>query len=188
MINQVNKDRMLFTLDWQVPQEEFRNQIRAMINAARENNKVLVLPVEDKQDSLMWLLSSIDCEECDAPCCRRSPPEEYVGLTPSEFMLLREKYGDKGMRPHKYGGAIEMPCRFLKHNRCEVYADRPLVCITYPMQPGGMIDGRSCMALASSCPQARKITKALYMAYWRFKQKVQFIGIEEALQIMNERG
>ncbi|GAI94236.1 unnamed protein product, partial [marine sediment metagenome] len=105
-------------------------------------------------------------------------------LLPPEFNKLAEKYGENNFIPDGDSGILPMPCPFLKHNRCTIYPDRPLVCVLYPFQPGAMDrNGNMMMALASGCPEARRITKAAYLMSWRVRQQFYALGEENFMGV-----
>lgn len=183
-------EELVSTIDWALSEEAFRTQIQRMIAAAMAGGKVLALPVSPSVETMMLLLSQVHCDHCDAACCT-STPGGLLPLTPSEFKFLAERYGAHGMVPAEFGGAIRMPCRFLHKHRCSIYADRPLVCIAFPLQPGGafgtsMGERREGLSLASSCPEGRRIAKAVYMVAWSMRQKVAAIGFEEAAEVLRK--
>ena len=182
-------DNLLAVVDWDVSQEELKEQVRKIIATARRENKVLTLPIGLSLDAMLALLSQVRCDSCEAVCCKISPPEEVISLTPGEYRALSGKYGQKGMRQTVFGGELELPCRFLKNNRCAIYPERPLVCMTFPFQPGGAIGGNvnealDAIALASYCPEARRIAKAVYMTLWGVKQKIWSIGLKDAESLL----
>ncbi|GAI93966.1 unnamed protein product [marine sediment metagenome] len=183
-----HKDYMQYVIDWTLDQKAFKQQVRDLIYQARKGGKVLALPFQVYPgqsffDLLVALLSHLNCESCDALCCK-SNPEGPLRLLPPEFKKLASKYGENHFIPDGDSGILPMPCPFLKHNRCIIYPDRPLVCVIYPFQPGANDGaGNQMMALASSCPDARRITKAAYMMSWRIRQQFYSLGEENFLGI-----
>jgi Fe-S-cluster containining protein len=115
----------------------------------------------------------IDCTDC-ANCCN----SVYVGVTVTEASVLARKYdrahGDfisemVEMEPDGSGGYLkERPCIFLKGKMCEIYADRPASCKSYPGLHGTQLKYRirRIMDEYSVCPivyhtieHAKKILK-----------------------------
>jgi len=79
---------------------------------------------------------AIDCTAC-GNCCRKIQPilkkkdinklSKSLNTTPDQFI---NKYADKGQD----GDYVfkQIPCPFLKKNRCTQYDSRPLDCASYP--------------------------------------------------------
>lgn len=182
-------DFMTVELRWDVGQKEFRESVKKMIAGARKDGKVIALPVEPHLDTMLLILSQVSCDGCDAVCCKISPPDGIVGIAPSEYEVLLKRCDGKGMHKTEIGAAIEMPCRFLEKGRCTVYEDRPLTCISFPVQPGATYSSGGKMiealAVSSYCPAARKAAVQVYMMMWRIKQKVWAIGFEEANRMLS---
>jgi len=185
--------KLVVEIAWDIDQKQFKEQVRQMIAMARKGNNVLTLPISSSLESMLLILSQVNCDGCDAICCRVSPPDEMVAMTPSEYKMLRERYGDEGMVSTRLGGAIKMPCRFLKNKHCSIYPERPLSCVVFPIQPGGAYGASfdsqplEALAVSSYCPEGRRIAKAVYMTMWQIKQKIQVIGFEEASELLSKR-
>lgn len=176
---------MIDELDWSLSESEFRNSIMVLIAKHLEQGKVIPLPVAGDMDTLQLMLAAIHCNNCSAQCCKAGK-DDIVSLTRKEFDYLVGKYGSDGMVDAKECG-IKMPCRFLfSGDSCSIYADRPLVCMFYPMQPGGKINSQEVLAVASSCPQARAYALQVYMRLWEANKKVNFIGLDEAQKMADE--
>jgi len=170
-------ESLKFEIDWTLGQVPFRVQIRKMIKLARDKGKVLTLPLFPDNGNaaigfITLILSQVNCDRCDSPCCKSNPQGDDLCLVPSEYDNLKAEYGDKYLRANGEGYFIKMPCGFLgSGNLCTIYPDRPLACVFYPFQPGGSEgDGREAIALASSCSEARRVTKTIYMTSWRIRQ------------------
>ena len=184
-----------FVIDWTLDQVQFRAQIRKMIKMASENGKVLTLPLFPEPgrwalDLLTLILSQVNCEGCDTPCCKSNPNGENTDLIPADYRRIKELYGDEGILYKDGQHYLKMPCRFLKGNRCQIYPDRPFVCQVYPFNPGGsegMTNRRFAMSLESRCPEARRITKAIYMTQWRLRQSYWAMGAEDMAAVINGR-
>ena len=186
--------QMQYVIDWTLDREAFKKQVRDLIYQARKGGNVLALPFQVYPghpffDLLVSLLSHVECEGCDAPCCKSNPEDLPLRLLPPEFDKLASKYGEKNFIPDGDSGILPMPCPFLKHNRCTIYPDRPLVCVLYPFQPGAT-DGANnmMMALASSCPEARRITRAVYLMSWRIRQQFHALGEENFRSVFRREG
>jgi len=184
--------KLVAEIAWDIDQKQFKDQVRQMIAMARKGNNVLTLPISPSLESILLILSQVNCDGCDAICCRVSPPDETVAMTPSEYKMLREKYGDEGMVSTWLGGVIKMPCRFLKNKRCSIYSERPLACVVFPIQHGGACGASfdsqpfEALAVSSYCPEGRRIAKAVYMTMWQIKQKIWAIGLEEASELLGK--
>ncbi len=175
-------DYMQYVIDWTLNQEAFKQQVGDLINRARKGGKVLALPFRafpgmPMLDLMTSLLAQVNCEGCDAPCCKSNPNGEPISLLPPEYKRLAEKYGQEHFIRQGDRGIVKMPCPFLRNNRCTIYLDRPLVCVLYPFQPGATDgEGNMMMALAANCPEGRRIAKAAYMMSWRIRQQFNALG------------
>ena len=173
---------LTYVLDWELSQRDFRRQVKDLIHRAEKDGKVLALPMrvypgQMMIDQITLLLSQVNCEGCDAPCCRRNPNEEPIQLFPPDYLRLSKKYGEQHFIRKGDRAELPMPCPFLKSNRCAVYPDRPLVCVIYPFQPGAVDgSGNMMLALASGCPEGRRIARAIYMTAWRIRQQFRALG------------
>jgi len=182
------QESMKYLIDWQLNREAFRHQVRDMIHKAQKNGKVIALPMETSSGmtflNLMTLiLAQVNCDGCDALCCKNYPQNEPIGLLPPEHKCLAEKYGNHHFIIKGEEAFLPLPCPFLKNNRCTIYRERPLVCVLYPFQPGATDgDGRRLLALGSSCPEARRITKQVYMMSWRIRQQFSLLGEENFMK------
>lgn len=180
----VTDESMKWVIDWWLPKEEVQHRVDDMIQQAKESGKVLCLSVQARSgqvfhDLLALLLAQVHCGACDAPCCRQNPGDEPSYLMPPEYRRLSKKYGSEHFLVDKEGAFLPMPCPFLENNRCTIYEDRPLVCVLYPFQPGAFDDGGNKMiALAANCPEARRITRQVYMSSWWIRH--QFGLLDEA--------
>lgn len=179
------KEDLSFLIDWELNQHSFRRQVREMTKQAQERGKVIPLPFvlypgQPSLDLVSVILSQVNCDGCDAPCCKSNPGGERTQIVPPEYKRLAAKYGDKVLPGDNGYGILPMPCPFLdKNNRCSIYPERPLVCVFYPWQPGGSNQNAEPMiALASGCPEARRLARSIYMTVWRMKQT--FFSIADA--------
>lgn len=176
----IKEDSLRTEVDWEIPQEDFQEQIRRMIATCREQKKVIVLPVLIQTGpafmyQLAMLISQVNCEKCEAPCCKIDFNPNQVGIALFEAdcdTLNRLNQGchieGEGTNAH-----LPLPCPLLKHNRCHIYPDRPFICIMYPWQPGGSVTEHRvpAMSIASECPEGRRIAKQVYMMAWRLRQR-----------------
>lgn len=183
------QETMKYLIDWELNQEAFRHSIKDMIRKARKNGKVLALPMEITPgmtfiNLMILLLAQVKCDDCDAQCCRMNPEGDMTPIVPPEYQRLSEKYGKEHFVEKDGQAFLPMPCPFLKKGPysqlkelCTIYRDRPLPCVLYPFQPGAT-DGADNMilALASRCPEGRRITKEVYMMAWRIRQQFDLLG------------
>lgn len=173
---------MAYLIDWNLSQAQFRNQVRDLIHQAEKRGKVLALPLEVQPGQVMLnlitlLLAQVNCEGCDAPCCRRNPNDEPIELLPPEYKRLEEKYGPQHFIVKDEKAFLPMPCPFLKQDRCSIYPARPIVCVIYPYQPGAVDgEGKVIMAVAASCPEAKRIARNIYMTAWRLRRQYSLLG------------
>lgn len=155
---------MYGVIDWELSEINFEKSIDEMIVRVSESGNVLVLPFkitpgEQFFNIIVAVLSQIDCKNCDARCCTSNPPTENpIEMTAREYYdITHEKSPERLVK-------ISYPCRFLnENNQCSAYNNRPMVCVMYPLQTGGMSDGSLAVSLSSHCPEARRITKNIYM-------------------------
>lgn len=183
-IKMVTDKSLEWVIDWGLSREEVKRRVDALIQQAVEGGKILCLPVQTHSgqafhDLLALLLAQVHCGACDAPCCRQNPGDKPSYLVPSEYHRLVKKYGREHFPLDIEGAYLPMPCPFLENNWCTIYEDRPLVCVLYPFQPGAVDDGgNSMIALAANCPEARRITRQVFMSSWWIRH--QFGLLEEA--------
>ena len=185
-------DKLTYLMDWTLSQLAFHDLVRELIHQAEKKHKVLALPMLIKPDQtfidyLTLLLAQVDCQGCDAPCCRENPEGELTRITAPEYQRLAEKYGKEHFTVKNSKAFLRMPCPFLRKNRpphrgdlCSIYPDRPLVCVLYPFQSGGSAgEGEDVLALASSCPSARRMAKNIYMTAWQIRHQYRLLGDKE---------
>jgi Fe-S-cluster containining protein len=175
-------EQLTWVIDWWMPIDEFRRSIDDMIRRAAADRKVLALPIKMHSgqiyhDFLTLLLSQVHCGTCSAPCCRKNPHDEPFTLLPQEFNRLARRYGREHFVMDNGVGSIPMPCPFLNNSKCTIYHDRPIICVFYPFQPGATDEtGSKMIALASDCPEARRITRQVYISAWWIKHQFRLLG------------
>jgi Fe-S-cluster containining protein len=166
-------------IDWELEKKEFQESIRDMIKECMDKGKVLALPIELLPGTsfitqMALLLGQIDCTNCANKCCL-SGENNIIDIMPKEYPILAEKFGARHFSTDGKGNhGIQFPCSFLQDHKCSIYGDRPLVCVLFPFQPGGYggDDGQiNTIAVASSCPEARRITRQVYMMSWRIRRQ-----------------
>jgi Fe-S-cluster containining protein len=179
-------------INWELDQPAFRQQIKELINDCRKNGKVIPLPfvmygAQSSLDMITVINSQVNCDNCSAPCCKANPNGEPTQLLPGEYERLLLKYGDSHFIQKSKEALLKTPCPFLKKDRCIIYPDRPLVCVFYPFQPGAINgNGEEVMALASSCPEARRIARSAYMSAWRIRIQYRLTGDKASLRRLFE--
>jgi Fe-S-cluster containining protein len=174
---------MQIEINMDVPEAEFRKQVDNIINNARKNETVLPFPchVGDKGIEIMALiLSQIDCTGCDALCCKTLKIAEFgIPFLKTELEVLAKRIGDEklakmGIKTIEKNKYMPIPCPLLHKNTCSIYDIRPFVCIEYPISQTGEDNfGEKVVSLASSCPEARRITKRAYLTLWKLRNKMQ---------------
>jgi len=159
------KDILSTPIDWSLEWEDFQKQIVFMIKNYREADKAVPLPLPMRMEIACAVLSAIDCNDCDARCCK-------VGndaiLLPEEYENLKRKYEDRGFTSD---GKLRFPCRFLLNNRCSIHKhDKPIICDSFPIQSGGNINGFDAISVSSKCPSAMKYARKLYSQIWQSRR------------------
>lgn len=184
-------EQIVQEINWQLDQRNFQRQVRAIISEAQKKGKVITLPIgvhlgQVMLDLMTLLLSQVNCDGCDAPCCRRNPSDEPISILPPEYERLAGKYEVGKLSKIEDGTyGLPMPCPFLKGGRCSIYSDRPLVCIIYPFQPGGAdFNGNMHLALSSSCPESHRIARNVYMWGWRIRHQFWLLGGDNFIKAM----
>lgn len=186
----MKEDHIVYEFDWTLAQPAFRNLVREIIRKAEKTGKVLALPMALQRgqtflDLLTMLLAQVNCDGCDAPCCRLiSPGRHKFDMLLPEYTRLAAKYGTHHFRKKGNEIIMDMPCSFLRRGAptpprelCSIYPDRPLACVLYPFQSGAMDDkGNPMLALDSICPEARRIAKQVYMMSWRIRHQFHQLG------------
>jgi Fe-S-cluster containining protein len=172
---------MKFAIDWELLEAEFRNQIEALIRSARKSEIVIPLPCHITGDGLelaALVLSQVNCDGCDAPCCRSPKFAEFgIPLLGTEYQALVERMGKEklikmGVKLSGKTGYMPTPCPFLRKNACSIYDIRPFSCVFYPIDRSAVDEeGFGIVALDSQCPEARRIAKRVYMTYRKLRQK-----------------
>lgn len=133
-------DKLTYLMDWTLSQLAFHDLVRELIHQAEKKHKVLALPMLIKPDQtfidyLTLLLAQVDCQGCDAPCCRENPEGELTRITAPEYQRLAEKYGKEHFTVKNSKAFLRMPCPFLRKNRPPHRGD---LCSIYPEPPAGV--------------------------------------------------
>ena len=172
-----------FMIDWELDKKEFQASISEMIKNCMEQDKVISLPIEINPGPnviglLSLLLGQIDCTNCNNKCCV-SGENNRIELLPKEYQILASKFGKQhfinyySQAQDATGYAMQFPCPFLAEHKCSIYGDRPLICALFPFQDGGFAgehQNNYVYALASSCPEGRRIARQVYMTFWRLRR------------------
>jgi len=172
---------MEWLIDWWQSRRQVKQRVNDLIDQAAKDGKVLCLPIQirkgrDFYDTLALILSQVHCSACNAPCCRRNPGDNDTSMLLPEYERLAEKYGRKNFLIKDGKAYLPMPCPFLKNGTCGIYEDRPLICVLYPFQTGATDNtGSAMIALASVCPEARRITRNIYMSSWWIRNQFRLI-------------
>lgn len=154
-----------YAVDWSLDEAHFKDSMEKFITHCAETGLVMPLPLSQGPDTLSAIISQINCDKCNSKCCRSAEcNDKTIECLPAETALLSSKYGGE----HFTDNHLQMPCPFiLGNNQCRIYKDRPLVCVLYPIQPNGGIDGVETISLSSFCPEAKRIAFSFYMAMWQ---------------------
>lgn len=174
---------MQFEIDYQLPEAQFRRQIENLIGSSRKGKTVLPLPCPINGGAIEFaalILSQINCDGCDAPCCRNPEYAEFgVPFLPTEYSALVERIGQdrlanisvKLIGTSRY---MPTPCPFLHKKMCSIYDIRPFVCVNYPIDISGIDEhDRKMISLDPLCPEARRVAKRVYLTLWKLLNKAQ---------------
>lgn len=184
-------------IDWDLPLDPFKHRIREMIADCQKKEKVLVLPVKitpgpDFIFQLADLLGQVNCENCESECCKvdHGPEGDGVALMDSDRVTLDSLNLAGHIKGAGKNAHLELPCPFLKSNRCSIYPSRPFMCLIYPFQFGGYLDRMSkpSMSVSSACPEGRRITKQFYIMAWRIMQRFKNLTEIDFDMLLNSRG
>jgi Fe-S-cluster containining protein len=177
---------MKFEITLGLQEAEFRRQIEIAINNARKTETVFPLPLHTETSGIeimALVLSQINCNNCDARCCKTSQFAEFgIPLLDTEYQTLVERVGKEKLEKINMkliGGNRYMPtpCPFLHKNQCSIYDIRPFVCIVYPLDQSGVdISGEKMVGLDPFCPEARRIIKRAYLTFWKIFHKMEEVS------------
>jgi len=174
----VTDDEVLkYEVPWDLEKDEFQGFVRDMIKTCVDHGKVISLPIELVQgeyflDQMAMLLSQVDCKDCHKCCI--SEKGGVIDLQKAEYELFCQKYGKQHFVTDGKLFSIPYPCPFLQKDKCSIYGDRPFACVLYPFQPGGYGGEHGeiyVIAVASSCPEGRRIARGTYMTSWRLRKQ-----------------
>jgi Fe-S-cluster containining protein len=179
----LNNATLKFVINWDLDRQAFQDQVRDMIKQCLDESNVIVLPVEIVRgevfvEQLSVILAQVNCGDC-CRCCKTSFDGGPISIVSNEYRYLAQKYGESNFKQSDGETFLPYPCPFLKSGRCSIYPDRPLVCVFFPFQPGGrsgLNAELNVIALASGCPEARRIARAIYMTQWRLRKQFNRAG------------
>lgn len=174
---------MQVEINLNVPEAEFRKQVDDIINNARKNETTLPFPChlgEKGIEIMALILSQIDCTGCDARCCKTMKIAEFgIPFLKTELEVLAKRVGEEklakmGVKSTEKNAYLPIPCPLLVKNTCSIYDIRPFICIEFPIiQTGEDNFGEKVIGLAGSCPEARRITKRIYLNLWKLQNKMR---------------
>jgi len=181
--DRTDKNRLLeSSIDWELPEKEFIDQIRDMILKSVREEAAITLPIllhgaGDLVETLSLINSQIDCNGCDARCCKYNPGNHPTAITLKEYEMIKRKFGHHDFNVEGGFAHIPMPCPFLEDSRCTIYSDRPFMCYMFPFQPGGSVEGIGtkevpAVSLSAACPEARRIAERVYMQFREARSRV----------------
>ena len=183
----------LGVVKWNVPLPDFVQQINRLIADAEAKDAVIPLPIRQATkaayiEQMVLFNSRLNCEACHAKCCVNALSHPTVTLSAKEYELLcgligREKMNSFGIKKgepvdvgplHLESYDMPLPCPFLKAHRCSIYNHRPSICVIYPAGGRSFINGMPTMAVSSSCPEARRLVRSIYITAYHFSKAVLF--------------
>jgi len=159
----MQNDEIKFEVNWELSRRDFLEAAKTMIEITSAPGKTIPIPVEDDTGPAIMLLAGLNCGGCHL-CCKSVMA---AGLLETEIKALQKNHGTEGFTKE----GLIFPCRFLTETGCSIYAERPLVCITYPLQGGAQSSAGKLLAVESVCPQAREIALRAYAIAWDISHK-----------------
>ncbi|MDD5510785.1 MAG: hypothetical protein PHI12_08245 [Dehalococcoidales bacterium] len=177
-----------FLIDWELEEDEFKKELSELMKGAQETNSVIPLPLNVQSGEIGFsmitaLISQVKCDACDANCCKRGP-NNCVSLSVKEHMVLFKKYHTQVIKsvykPGERSDFIDMqyPCTLLDNlNHCLAQDEKPFACLIYPLQFGAKAEGKDLFALASSCPEGRRIARQIFLYRWQLRRSVMRLGV-----------
>lgn len=181
---QLDDKRLLFTIDWDKPRDEFEHDIDVLLQLSVEHHKVIVLPLLEGSSGSMThrigllalIAGAIDCSGCDARCCRQNPDGQPTNLAGGKEISRITRLMPGGAHPINYRhidgqitAELPFPCCFLKDERCSIYHDRPFVCRLFPFQSNEI----SQLALSSDCPPAPALARRVYIEAYDIRRDLK---------------
>ena len=178
-------------INWNAPLSDFISQVDDMIGECIKNGRVIPLPIHQLSghgmvEQIAMFNASVNCEGCNAICCRQDKQNPTVSLIDKEYWLLEHIFGKEKLDSLgiKAGQSLDtenfstgswdmpLPCPFYKPNghKCSIYEHRPSTCIMYPVQFGAKINNAVAMAVCSSCPEARRLARKIYVSYYKISR------------------
>ena len=183
----MSNETLMSVIDWDLEQGPFRDSINQLVITCFKLGKVIGLPVplrEAEPALLILLLSQVDCSGCSSRCCRIPDKDSEITVLPEEYAVLAPKHGAELFHKGVEGVyALPMPCPLLKGYHCSIYSERPLTCFFYPFQAGARDQEGDVMALASGCPEGRRIARQVYMTAWRMRRLALRAGLRMKLGV-----
>lgn len=178
-----------WVIDWWVPLDEFTANVEHLIKRAIVEDSVLCLPIsvvpgKTWLDLMTLVVSSVDCNACDALCCGKNPHDIPFDLPPIEYKRLSRKYGTRYfylIEGDRY--ALRMPCLFLSDKGCSIYKDRPAMCVLYPLQTGATDKEGKTLCLSAACPEACRITRQVYITAWWIRRQLTMLTGEKFKEV-----
>jgi Fe-S-cluster containining protein len=154
-------------LDLKLKRADFERTIDQMIADCQRDGLALTIPVKmgTEMNAIAVVASYLPyfhCDRCDAKCCKFGK-NNYIALTQQDYLRLMVIDYDKHVQFRGNEMILPYPCPYLVNNQCSIYANRPSVCITYPMQP----TNEGYVAIQPDCPQAPAVVKAIYVNIWQ---------------------
>jgi Fe-S-cluster containining protein len=175
-----SNDKIVVSINWELPEDEFTNSIDSYILEAKNSGKVLTLPLpvfkgEGFIYQMAMLLSQVNCKSCASYCCRHDVTGHGIGLSEYDVELLNEHGHGDVIKKIGNDYWIPMPCPFLHEHKCLIYDYRPTTCLCFPWDPGGVdgLTGEMLFSVESSCPEARRIIRNTYLTAWKFRDKMK---------------
>ncbi len=155
--------------------------LKEVISRCIKEKRCIPLPLEVGPEPAIMLMNSLQCEMCNAHCCRypgtNNPEQAFVLVSESEKRMMIQdgaprsafKTSVKNGRSYTY---MKYPCPLLKDNRCSVYDFRPISCQRYPIQVSYPVDGSMpSLAMDSGCTQAPGVAMDVYRRIYEAKNK-----------------
>jgi Fe-S-cluster containining protein len=162
-----------FIIDYSLDREAFMVQVDEMVQLCKAGKVFLPLNAPKSRHSMAILLSAIDCDGCNASCCKANVDGLPIPLMPSDERKLAGLPAYHPVMSPEGCQGLPLPCSFLVDGQCSIYHDRPIVCIFWPVGEG-RIGSKSVIGLDMNCPSAEKLARKVFATEWLLRNRAYY--------------